>query len=222
MKMDPHIHSIYSGDSDSQITDILKQSEKIGLNAIAISDHNTIKGSKIAIEKSKDMDIVVVPSIEISTLYGHMLGLGATEEIPRDLSAIETVERIHDAGGLAVVPHPYSYYRHGLFTKSDDNLNIDGIEVKNARYILGYSNRKGKILSKRRNIPEFGSSDAHFIAAIGDCYTEIDCEANVDDILDAIVKNKTKAVSGKTSNVRIFSNIIRRKRIGPVIPDEEK
>lgn len=223
MKIDPHIHSIYSGDSDSQIKDILKQGEKIGLDAIAISDHNTIKGSKVAIEKSKDMNIVVVPSIEISTIYGHMLGFGATEDIPRDLSAIETIEKIHDAGGLAIVPHPYSYYRHGLFTKIDDKLPIDGVEVKNARYILGYSNNKGKQLSQKYNIPEFGASDSHFVASIGDCYTEIDCEANVDDILDAIVKNKTKAVGGHTSNFKIFGNIIRRRRQKEKpIPDEEK
>ena len=223
MKIDPHIHSIYSGDSDSQIKDILKQAKKTGLDAIAISDHNTVKGSKVAIEKSKDMDILVVPSIEISTKNGHMLGFGATENIPRGLSAIETVEKIHDAGGLAIVPHPYSYYRHGLFTKIDDNLQIDGVEVKNARYILGYSNNKGKKLSQKHNIPEFGASDSHFIKSIGDCYTEIDCQKTVDDVLDAIVKNKTKAIGGHTSNFKIFANVIRRRRQKEKpIPDEER
>ena len=53
MKIDPHIHSIYSGDSNSQVKDILKQAQKVGLNAIAISDHNTVKGSKFAIKESK-------------------------------------------------------------------------------------------------------------------------------------------------------------------------
>ncbi len=223
MKIDPHIHSVYSGDSDSQIKDILKQAEKIGLDAIAISDHNTVKGSKVAIEQAKDKNILVVPSIEISTNYGHMLGFGATENIPRGLSAIETVEKIHDAGGLAIVPHPYSYYRHGLFTKIDDNLSIDGVEVKNARYILGYSNNKGKQLAERDNLPEFGASDAHFYKAIGDCYTEIDCECAVDDILDAVVKKKTKAMGTKTSNFKIFRNVIRRRlKNSNAIPDEEQ
>ena len=87
MKIDPHIHSVYSGDSDSKPKDILKQAKKVGLDAIAISDHNTIKGSKIAIEESKNMDILVVPSIEISSYSGHILGIGVTEEIPKGRSA---------------------------------------------------------------------------------------------------------------------------------------
>lgn len=151
MKLDPHIHSIYSGDSDSQIKDILKQAQKVGLNAIAISDHNTTKGSKVAIEESKNVEnLLVIPSIEISSYSGHILGLGVTEEIPKGRSAIETVERIHDAGGLAIIPHPYSYYRHGLFIKIDDNLSNDGVETLNARYIIGYSNNHAKELAKKK------------------------------------------------------------------------
>ncbi|MBX7076028.1 MAG: PHP domain-containing protein [Methanobacteriaceae archaeon] len=211
MKIDPHIHSVYSGDSDSKPKDILKQAKKVGLDAIAISDHNTIKGSKIAIEESKNMDILVVPSIEISSYSGHILGIGVTEEIPKGRSAIETVERIREAGGLAIIPHPYSYYRHGLFIKIDDNLSNDGVETLNARYIIGYSNNHAKVLAEKNNLAKFGSSDSHFIKSIGDCYTEIDSECNVDDILDAIIKKKTTPMGKKTSNFKIFGNVIRRK-----------
>ena len=120
MKFDPHIHSVYSGDSRSEVIDILIQAEKKGLDAIAISDHNEIKGSRLA--RSYGGSIIVVPSIEISSDKGHILGLGVDEIIPKGLSAVETVDRIHDAGGLAIVPHPFSYYRHGLFCKVDKNL----------------------------------------------------------------------------------------------------
>lgn len=222
MKIDPHIHSIYSGDSNSQVKDILKQAQKVGLNAIAISDHNTVKGSKFAIKESKNMDnLLVVPSIEISTYSGHILGFGVTEAIPKGKSAIETVERIRDLGGLAIIPHPYSYYRHGLFTKIDDNLSNDGVETLNARYIIGYSNSHAKELAKNKNLARFGSSDSHFIKSIGDCYTEIDCDCNVDDILDAIQKKKTTPKGKKTSNFRVLGNVIKRKlKRSKTIPNE--
>ena len=87
MKFDPHIHSVYSGDSRSEVIDILIQAEKKGLDAIAISDHNEIKGSRLA--RSYGGSIIVVPSIEISSDKGHILGLGVDEIIPKGLSAVE-------------------------------------------------------------------------------------------------------------------------------------
>lgn len=223
MYLDPHIHSVYSGDSESQINDILKYSSKIGLDAIALSDHNTVKGSKIAIERSKNMDLLVIPSIEISSYYGHILGFGVSEQIPRDLSAIETVERIHDAGGLAIIPHPYSFYRHGLFTKIDDDLSVDGVETKNARYIIGYSNNHARELAKKRNLATLGSSDAHFISGIGNCYTEIDCDCSVDDIMESVRKRKTIARGTKTSTIKVLTSALLRKvNKSKLIPDEER
>lgn len=53
MKLDPHIHSCYSGDARSSPKSIINQARKIKLDIIAISDHDTIKGSRIASEISK-------------------------------------------------------------------------------------------------------------------------------------------------------------------------
>ena len=165
MKFDPHIHSVYSGDSRSEVIDILIQAEKKGLDAIAISDHNEIAGSRLA--RSYGGSIIVVPSIEISSDKGHILGLGVDEIIPKGLSAVETVDRIHDAGGLAIVPHPFSYYRHGLFCNVDKNLGVDGVETKNARYIFGYSNKQAETLAYNKRLATLGASDSHFLKSVG-------------------------------------------------------
>jgi predicted metal-dependent phosphoesterase TrpH len=216
MKLDPHIHSSYSKDSQSNIKDILKQAKKVELDLIAISDHDTNKGSKIAIKLSKDIEgVSVIPSIEISSNKGHILGFGVEELIASDLSPEETIDKIHESGGIAIIPHPYSIYRDGLLTKIDyKSIKFDGIEVLNARFILGFSNIKSKKLAVKNNIPEFGSSDSHFIGSIGDCYTELDINC-VDDVFDAIKKNKTKAFGKRTSNYliakEVFNKKIRRK-----------
>ncbi|MCL2687690.1 MAG: PHP domain-containing protein [Methanobrevibacter sp.] len=124
MKLDPHIHSIYSGDAISEPQDIIKQAIAIGLDIIAISDHDTVKGSTLAIDIAKDMnDILVVPSIEITTNKGHILGFGLETLISPGLSPEETVEKIHDEGGIAIVPHPFSPYRRGLFFKNKKIMN---------------------------------------------------------------------------------------------------
>jgi len=244
MKIDPHIHSIYSGDSRSTPEKIIKQALLIGLDVIAISDHDSVEGSKIAIEMSKKMDkILIIPSIEISSSGGHILGLGVENIIQKGLSPEETVEKIHDEGGLAIVPHPFSFYRNGLLSKNkktttslvktidpltafkntdstadtDFGFNsryIDGVEVLNARYVIGYSNFRANKLANKNNLAKIGASDSHFIESIGNCYTEIndiDSEASVDDVIEAIRLRKTTAKGSKTSNYLIAKEVFDKK-----------
>lgn len=84
IKLDPHIHTLYSGDSKNIPDDIVKIAKKRGLDAIAITDHNTIKGYEV-IAKRNIEDILIIPGIEISTREGHIVALGITEEIENTL-----------------------------------------------------------------------------------------------------------------------------------------
>lgn len=209
LKMDTHIHSEYSPDSKSKLKDIFNVAKNRGLDIIAISDHNTVEGSKEAIRLTKNDDLFVVPSIEISSLEGHILGFGCEENIKRDLPAGETIDLIHDQGGLAIIPHPYCFYRHGLLCKADyKDLKIDAIETKNARFIVGYCNNKAKKLSKKENLPGLGASDAHYYKFVGDCYSKIDCDKDIDSVFKAIKKSKVEALGKGTSNIKLSKYLL--------------
>ena len=201
--MDSHIHSEYSPDSSSKIDDILKVAAKRNIDIIAISDHNTVDGTSEVLKKTRNTDILAIPSIEISSSHGHILGFGCEENIPRDLSPEDTIDRIHDLGGLAIIPHPYCFYRHGLLHNYKEKLNIDAIETRNARFIVGYCNNKTKNLSIKENLPALGASDAHYYKFVGDCYSLIDCEKDVDSVLKSISKGKTEAKGKGTSNIKL-------------------
>ena len=201
-RLDPHIHSRFSPDSHSRISDILNVAGERNIDIIGISDHNTVDGNSYARTLKQD-DILIIPSIEISSSEGHILGFGCEEKIPEGLSPGETIDLIHDHAGIAVVPHPFCFYRHGLLHNTDEKLNFDAIETKNARFIIGYCNGKALKLSKKQDIPELGASDAHYHKFVGDCYTEIDCEKDIDSVLKSIVKGKTKACGNGTSNVKL-------------------
>lgn len=204
-KLDSHIHCQYSPDSSTKIDDIIKKSIEDKIDIIAISDHNTVEGSEVAIEKTKNIEnLLVIPSIEISSSKGHILGFGCEEAVPRDLDPEETIDKIHDQGGLAIIPHPFCFYRHGLFCKSNpDELNFDAIETKNARFIVGWCNYKAKKLANKKNIPSLGASDSHYIDFLGDCYSLIDCELNIDSVLKSIKKGQVEAHGKGTSNIKL-------------------
>jgi len=211
LKMDSHIHSEYSPDSNSKIDYILETARSRNIDIIAISDHNTVDGTSEVMKKTRNTDILAIPSIEISSAQGHIIGFGCEENIPRDLSPEDTIDRIHDLGGIAIIPHPFCFYRHGLLCKSDyKDLKIDAIETKNARFIVGYCNNKAKKLAIKENIPTLGASDAHYWKFVGDCYSKIDCEKDIDSVLKAIVKGNVEAHGNGTSNILLSKYLFER------------
>lgn len=213
IQLDPHIHTVYSGDATGTPEKILKQAIKLKLDAIAITDHNTMKGSIITRKLAKDYDdITVIPGIEISSSHGHIVALGITEEIKPHQNPEETVDQIHELGGIAIIPHPFVRYRSGLFARYPFFNTIDAIETKNSRFVFGISNGKAEKLSKENNIPQIGSSDSHFIGSIGKCATEVDSDSsNVDDIINAIKKGKTRAYGVRTPLHLIAKEVFNKK-----------
>lgn len=207
--LDPHIHSCYSPDSETKIEDILRTAQEKNIDIIGISDHDTVEGSKVA--RKLESDILVIPSIEISSRDGHILGFGCSEKIEKNLSPTETIDKIHEQGGIAIIPHPFCFYRHGLLYNNDEDLKFDAVEVKNARFIIGYCNGQTEKLAEKNKIPGLGSSDAHYHKFVGDCYTEIDTEKDIDSVLKSIKKNKVTAKGNGTSNIQLAKYLIEKR-----------
>lgn len=65
IKADLHIHTNIS-DGSLTTEEVIKKAKEKGLTHIAITNHDTVKGLKEAIELGKKYDIVVIPGIEIS------------------------------------------------------------------------------------------------------------------------------------------------------------
>ena len=56
-------------------------------------------------------------------------------------------------------------------------------------------------MSQKENIPSLGASDAHYYKFVGDCYSLIECEKDIESVLKAIKKNNVEAHGKGTSNI---------------------
>ncbi len=199
MKIELHSHTTYSKGRKILVEgvdtpeDMVKQAAKIGLDAIAITDHDTIRGGVEALrfaKKNKKITekIIVIPGSEVSSADGHILALGIEKDIPKGLPARETIDLIHANGGIAVASHPFDIKSVGLGEKA---ALCDAVEVFNGVNLERISNWKAKRFAEKNNLNMVSGTDAHSAQMIGYAATRVAAEHNIDSILHAIKKGKT-------------------------------
>jgi hypothetical protein len=161
MIADFHVHSKYSYDSILSPRSILKVAKRHGLNCIAVTDHNTIKGGIVTQKLNIDKDFLVIVGIEVQTEIGDIIGLNLTEEI-KSKNSIDAIEEIRSQGGYVILPHPSRGHKLNEYVIT----NSDAIEVFNGRSTVNQNN-EALDLAKKYNKPFAAGSDAHFASEIG-------------------------------------------------------
>ena len=105
MKLDLHVHTNHSFDGRIDVETLLKTAKEAGLDAVAITDHDTM--SAVGLAKKITGGVAVIPGMEITAAGGmHIIGLFLTDEIiSREIDNV--IDEIHQQGGLVMIPHPY-------------------------------------------------------------------------------------------------------------------
>ncbi|MDP3562971.1 MAG: PHP domain-containing protein, partial [Methanoregula sp.] len=183
--------------------EILRAAEAAGLDAIAITDHDSVDGAKKAL--LCETSVLVIPGIEVTTKQGHLLVLGVTEIIPAGLDVEVTVAMARRMGALLILPHPYHVWRHGVARRRKAGMMVvDAVESFNSRYIVGSANRKAARIALKLGKPCVGGSDAHNARFVGFGRTYVDAEKNVPAILDAIRAGNVTC-GGKQTPLRTYT-----------------
>lgn len=187
-RADLQLHSDL-GDGLSPPEAIVDAAERSGLDVIALTDHDDIRGSFQARDAAarSGSDVAVVTGVEVTTRSGHLLALFVEDEVPMLRPIGETVRLIHELGGLAVVPHPLSYLTFSVGERVLRELaarretRVDGIELRNPSYAGRVRATRAEWLNEHvLRVAATGSSDAHHASLVGTAWTEFDGTAAAD------------------------------------------
>jgi predicted metal-dependent phosphoesterase TrpH len=189
MKFDLHIHSKYSYDSFLSPENIIKIAKKRGLDGVAVTDHNTIKGGIETSKRNSINDFNVIVGSEIKTEYGDIIGLLLNEEVKSRIF-IQVVEEIKNQGGLVILAHPF---RKRIDFPIELLKYIELIEAFNARSSRNLNARALEFAGKF-NKPMTAGSDAHLGFEIGQAHAHLS-----GDFRESLYKGD-KEIYGKESN----------------------
>ncbi|HOQ17667.1 MAG: PHP domain-containing protein [Epulopiscium sp.] len=197
MKVCLHIHSEYSHDSKIPVRKIIEYAKSLGYDVIAITDHNTVRGS-IEAKKYGDNKIKIIPGAEFSTQYGHILAYFIDDSIEKNTPRItkqqydfyELVKNVKHVNGLLILAHPFN---SRLKEKMEILRYLDGIERYNSRIDSFYWRRKSekliRTLLNQENLTYLAGTDAHSLEELKHCFvvTE-DFELTTDSFKKALSK----------------------------------
>lgn len=177
IKVNFHIHSKASFDGFNSFRAIYKNSKAIGLDAIAITDHDTIQGAidfREWLKTTNKKDLEVIIGEEVTCKDGaHIIGLFLEKHIETS-SPLEVIKAIKQQEGLVYFPHPSR--KDGIFNSLESEEALaEGhfIEVFNAKINHQFNI---EVLEKGKKYPHlipFGGSDAHYNADLLKGYTVI-------------------------------------------------
>ncbi|MGB7539485.1 MAG: PHP-associated domain-containing protein [Anaerolineales bacterium] len=166
-RVDFHTHTVYSKDGLTGIRAYIESARRAGLQRIAVTDHNTIRGALEAFALAPDL---IIPGEEIMTREGELLGYYVREEIPKGLAPEEAISRLRNQGAVISVSHPFDRLRRGAW-KADALARIvplvDAVEGFNSRCLFPADNRNAADFARSRRLPITAGSDAHAAFELG-------------------------------------------------------
>jgi predicted metal-dependent phosphoesterase TrpH len=180
-RADLHVHTLAS-DGVSSIEEVLHHAvERARLDVLAITDHERIDAAvaaqRMALARGLPIDVIV--GEEISTRSGHLVGLFLTTRIKPWRSLRDSVARVHDQGGLAIVAHPLVPYPlcasersiRRLLDEADPVFHPDAIEAFNPTTARMRWSRRVPAFVDEVGRAAVAASDAHRAEAVGAALT---------------------------------------------------
>lgn len=183
MNIDTHVHTRFSPDSWSEIPEILAAAKRRGLDAIAITDHDTLDGYRAAVRERSDDDVRIIPGVERTISAGqygiHIIGL-YVESLPSAESLEATISDVKEQGGRVIIPHPYRRGTGLLYHLEEGNVSeeavADAFEAADYVELINWKDPNPTILRtidflRETAYPVVAGSDSHVPETVGSVFT---------------------------------------------------
>ena len=190
-----HLRFIKPRDCYSEPLEVYRRCKQIGMDFVAITDHDTIDGAMDLLERHPDLEPEIIVGEEVETHFPdtkqwvHVNVFDIDEPIHRDITHLkrdvrELVPYLRSKGLFYVLNHPFQSYRlqKPALSFIDDILELfDHFEVGNGTLPSRHNQAVAEMLDlaaalclKKHGV---GGSDAHHIAGIGRYCTEAEVDA---------------------------------------------
>lgn len=167
MLIDMHLHEVtYSTDSFINLDQIVSVARQRGLDAVCITDHDSMGLNEYAEAYSRKVDFPIFVGIEFLTLRGDITAWGIEDYPTVQTTAQAFIDHVQTTGGFCVSCHPFRNNNRGLEEHLKDVVNLHGVEVLNGSTSLE-ANRKALRYARELGLKPIGASDAHTIHQIG-------------------------------------------------------
>lgn len=169
MKFDLHVHSVFSGCSCLEPSEIVETAREKGLDGVCITDHGTMDIRHHLREGKQPNGLLVLFGMEYATPDGDFLVFGPFEQLPLSLDAAALLKHVDRSGGVAIAAHPFRSGRPVAEKILRCGL-CQVVEVMNGRN-SEIENLRVDAWRKKYEFTEVAGSDAHTTQEIGEMAT---------------------------------------------------
>jgi len=179
LKIDFHVHTRASRDALGNLEEIARYARARGIDAVVITDHDRVTVEDVV----KVGGVYVIPGVEVSTEYGHILGISYTGGALRSFLASPKGSA---KGLMRVLAHPFH-----IFGKARTFPEfVDAVEVYNSSALpFERSSKLAFREAAKRGLALTAGSDAHHPKLVGTAYVGVETE-DVYEVLNRVVEKK--------------------------------
>ncbi|MGE3960321.1 MAG: MaoC family dehydratase N-terminal domain-containing protein [Dehalococcoidia bacterium] len=236
--LDLHVHSTDgSDDAGGTVEGYLKwvqakRKQGYRIDGFAVTEHRRYDPDLDYSELAAKYDAVVLRGVEVETDIGHVLVFGVTPEFLAsfdlrrvDLPYAEVFRRAWDTGGVAVAAHA-GRPRIGVVDHHEERA-VDLAPIGLAETLNGgssdFENARGHDLAVASGIGELGSSDSHFVSALGRCMTRFDrAIRSVEDLVSVLRDPGRPFVPVRLEETKPGAEIAERATVAQLIPSTSR
>jgi predicted metal-dependent phosphoesterase TrpH len=178
-----HAHTSASEDCLMRPADIVRTCRARGIDRLAVTDHNTLRGAQAVQALAPAL---VILGEEIMTTQGELLAYFVEEEVPAGLSPVDAIARLRAQGAVISVSHPFDRLRQGAWQAGALAAIlplVDAIEVFNARCVYPADNDRALAFAREHAKLGTVGSDAHSHRELGRAVLRLPSAATPADLL---------------------------------------